>query len=375
MSGSGGWDHGGPSPGGGDFSGIDASTTVNPFPPPALLEDLPRALREARRYPDPDAGELRKSLARRFSQEARRLATGPGATALLYALIRDRSVRRVLLFSPIFSEFAQAAESAGKPVVRIPPDLLLSFYRMEAGSPVVEEAGERWGIDPVFPGSRGVGSGDLAVLENPVSPTGQEFSQEEVRALGHAMARAGGTLLVDESFQDFLGNRGSVLTWAGVPGAGLAVLRSATKITGLPGIRTGLLAGDPEILSRIRNAFGPWSTGALETAVLAWWGAQEGPGDFGWREEVRENLSRALLDRGMAVLPGSGPFLLVRPGWREEEGMRVRARLLSRGLRIRLATGFGPPAGGGLVRLGFAAFLDPERVADILEEGLRPDNT
>ena len=354
------WDHGGPPPGDAGLSRIDASTTVNPFPSSDLAGILKEAIARARTYPDPVSGNARSSLARKFSLDPDRIATGGGATVLLYTLIRDTSVRRLILFEPVFSEYERAARMAGIPVCRIPPDMRLPY----SGGQNDGLAPCRWGIDPESVDGRTIVPGDLAVLVNPVNPTGQEFSCEQVIKLAMALSARGGSLLVDESFQDFIDNRSSVLSAAGE--GGISVLRSLTKISGFPGLRTGYLAGDISRMARIRRALGPWSTGTLEQELMIWASQRSVSSDFGWKEEAKDALHSILLRAGIPYVSGAGPFVFIRPGWCSSEGKNARERLWRQGIRIRLGNGFGPEEGEQFIRLGFEAFFKGEALVSAL---------
>ena len=348
-----GWDHGGPAPGEGGRPALDASTTVNPFPDPELLAFLGGELSLARSYPEPWATDCRERIGARHRLSPERIVTGPGATLLLYRLFGLLPFRRLLLPEPVFSEYGRAADIAGLPVLRIPPGLDLSLSNGRTC---------RWGID-LDRAEWEIRPGDLMVLVNPVNPTGQEFPASRLLALSRRLGAEGGALLVDESFQDFLDNRSSVLSQAGEEG--LLVLRSLTKITGLPGIRTGYLVGPPEISGRLREAMGPWSTGLLEQGVIRWAMERGKASDFGWNGEPRDRLRAGLERIGIPCLPGEGPMILVRLGLSSDEGRACRLRLLGQGVRIRLAEGFGPPEGARFLRIGFEAFSDPERFLEI----------
>ncbi len=349
-----GWDHGGPAPGERGPILLDASTTVNPFPSPELLALLKHELGKARRYPDPWAEGCREAIAVRHRLPADRIVTGGGATLLLYQFLGTEPVRRLILPEPVFSEFGRAAEKAGIPVLRIPPALDLPF----SGGGAL-----RWGIDLEGAWPRFL-PGDLMVLVNPVNPTGQEFPASRLRTLARRLGEAGGTLLVDESFQDFVDNRSSLLSWAGE--GGLLVLRSLTKIVGLPGIRAGFLAGPEEMAGRLRTRMGPWATGHLEEVVVRWAMERRAASGFGWDPRFRESLLEGLDRLKIPWVLGEGPMVLAGPGWSDSEGRTFRTRLASRGIRIRLAEGFGPPEGARLLRIGGEAFSDPDRFLEIL---------
>ena len=357
-----GWDHGGPAPGEASRCRLDASTTVNPFPSPELKEKLKAALDEAGDYPDPMAGEALRAIGRRFSLSPARVAVGGGATLLLYALLGSGSFSRIVGFAPLFSEYLRAARVSGLSLLSLPPTGRIP-WEGEVGVALRALFGGRelpWGIDPrslpeILPG-------DLVILVNPVNPTGQEIPREEVLELFRRVSGAGGALLVDESFQDFLGNRSSVLSYAGE--GPLYVLRSLTKITGLPGLRAGFLAGPEQQLGRMKGRLGPWALGTLEQALVSWsMEAGESTG-FGYRPEGKLSLRSELLGAGWAIVPGEGPFLLASPNLEVRECRERGDRLRERGVRLRLCTGFGPSGGEVLLRLGFEALLRPRELVE-----------
>ena len=356
------WDHGGPAPGESPLCRLDASTTVNPFPSPSLLARLGKALGEAGHYPDPLSSGALRAIGRRFGTASGRVVVGGGATLLLYALLGSGAFSRIVGLCPLFSEYRRAAEVAGLPLLPVLPTRILP-WRGTVGPPLRAAFGEKglpWGLDPealpeILPG-------DLVVLVNPVNPTGQEFARLELLEIFRKVSQAGGALLVDESFQDFLGNRSSVIDGAGE--GPLLVLRSLTKITGLPGVRAGFLAGPEPLLRRIREGLGPWALGTLEQALVTW-AMEEGDRDrFGYRPEAKDALLSELVRSGWAVLPGEGPFVLASPNLGEEACRSRAIALRERGIRLRLASGFGLFGGDILVRLGFEALSRPRELVE-----------
>ncbi len=346
------WDHGGGLP---LIEGIDASTTLNPFGPSFSLQGL---LRENEHklayYPDPFSQSVCRCLSEVTGIPAENILPGPGATALLYRLIGSLLPSRLLLPFPIFSEYPKAANTFGIPVCPI-----------EAGGAL---PGCLWPVDPGF--SRTIDQvrkGDLVVLVNPVNPTGEELSREILQDLLIRLDHCGAFLLVDESFQDFIGERSSLLGEVKRGAPGLLILKSFTKRTGIAGLRTGVLFGHEATLDRIRREMGPWATGTLEQEVMK--SLLKDPGVF--REQcvgIRDRLSQlaALLSlQDRIVITGAGPFLMVRTGWGQNAGTRAQESLLS-GVRLRIATGFGPAGGEDWVRVGFQGLLFPHRILSVL---------
>lgn len=367
MTGPGGppdWDHGGF---GGEFpSGrpvLDTSTTVNPFGPPFSIDGLLAGIRDRMpAYPDPWAHGVERALSDRICAPVDRIVFGPGATALLYRWVETVRPKRMILFEPIFSEFGRAAERFGIPVLRVPPGGSLTFKGAQPS-----QRARRWKIDLAVFRER-LEPGEFAVIVNPVNPTGQEFSKDELAAFWARVGSPGAGLLVDESFQDFVGNRSSVAGCEGSGDSGWTVLKSLTKITGLPGVRTGYLAATPALAPKLRTAMGPWSTGAVEQAVGQAWSqsAQEEAEGVRRLYAARDRFLEDWIASGQTAFEGTGPFLWLYSGW-GEDAPKIRDRILREsGVYLRIGTGFGPDGGGNFLRMGFEAFRDPGRVMDAL---------
>lgn len=360
------WDHGGMSFSDGreDSSLLDASTTVNPFGPPfSIQETIARASRGFDRYPDPWGENILSILSDCLSVSAEHLVVGPGSTALLYRWVEAVRPARLVLFEPIFSEYRKAALLYGIPCETISASVPIPFK-----GELCPDPRQYWGIDLSAPLS--LRSGDYLVLVNPVNPTGQEFSRECLLELWKKVSASGAGLLLDESFQDFLENRSSLLPEIGEGNEKLSILRSLTKVTGLPGIRTGWLAGGPKLVSSLRLRLGPWAIGALEEAVIFHWSRSAGEAKILFRRvrAAREELSALLVRQGVPVAEGESPFLFVFTGWGPDAHRRKESIFHRFGVYLRVAEGFGPDSGMDYIRLGFGAFQNPGKIVTLLTE-------
>lgn len=355
------WDHGGllPENAPREKDILDASTTVNPFGPPFSLEDLLAGIGKGwTSYPDPWSASLSSRIARRMGLPADCLVPGPGATALIYRWMETVRPRRLVLFEPIFSEYPRAAGVYGIPVLRVPGGVPLVFA---GGRP--ESAGE-WGVD--F-GRFEPQAGDWVVLVNPVNPTGQAFSMRQAQEFFVRLARAGAGLLLDESFQDFLENRDSLLGSIAPDNPFLSVVRSVTKVTGLPGIRTGWLASSRETVQKIRQSLGPWALGVLECGVMDRYYALP-DWNFDRIRQARDRLFAFFVSVGLPVAEGFSPYLFVHTSWgRKAPEWRDRF-FRERGVFVRIAEGFGPRSGSDYVRLGHQAFEKPSVIEELFSE-------
>ncbi len=145
---------------------------------------------------------------------------------------------------------------------------------------------------------------DVVVVVNPNNPTGRLLPPAELVA-------AGGLLVVDEAFIDFLPQEMSL---AGALPPRTVVLRSFGKSYGLAGLRLGFAIASPDIAVRLREELGPWAVSgpALEVGRLAL-------NDGAWLRKARDRLvvdcarlDDFLREAGFEILGGTALFRLAR---------------------------------------------------------------
>jgi histidinol-phosphate/aromatic aminotransferase/cobyric acid decarboxylase-like protein/adenosyl cobinamide kinase/adenosyl cobinamide phosphate guanylyltransferase len=284
----------------------DFAVNVVPGPPSWLAAALREAVNEIGRYPDQRAAAAAVA-ARHDRPPAEALALNGAAEAfgLLAAALRPR---RAVVLAPSFTEPAAALRAAGH-------EPLLVHRRRETGF-----AAEPGAIPA---------DADLVFVANPCNPTGTLHPAETLAAL----ARAGRTVVVDESFMDLV--PGEPETLAGdrrTPG--LVVLRSLTKSLGIPGVRAGYLLGPRPTVARLGVLRQAWPVNTLALTALAAWAARDAPAAATAARVARERARlQADLGRipGVHAYPAAANFLLVRV----PDGPRVVAALRDRRIAVR----------------------------------------
>ena len=299
---------------------LDFAVNVWPTPPPRRLRTALTEALHGTTYPDESAA--RETIARRHRRPvAEALALG-GACEAFWLLAHALPVAHAVCVHPSFTEAEAALHAAGRRVTR-----------------VMRPPGD-WALQP----ERVPEDADLVVLANPNNPTGNLDPPAQIARL----ARPGRALLVDESFIDFVpGERGSLAGQRALPG--LIVLRSLTKIWGLPGLRAGYLLGPAELVERLAAHRQPWSVSAPALAAIEVCLAdRQTPAHLAAEVALaRADLQRRLTQtRGVRVWPAQANFLLAEI----PDGATLLARLADEGIAVRPCASF-PGLGSNHIRL------------------------
>ena len=290
---------------------VDLAVNVTDEPQPAwLTHALSDAMTRIGAYPDPRAAE--KAVSRRHGRSPAEVLATSGAAEAFTLVARARPWRHPVVVHPQFTEPEVALTAAGHAVHR-----------------VVTRAEDGFRLDPeAIPDEA-----DLVVIGNPTNPTSALHPVTDLRRL----LRPGRVVVVDEAFMDAVPGERASLT--GVPMPGLVVLRSLTKLWGLPGIRAGYVVGDGEVVAELRRQQPPWSVSTPALAVLVATAGDEAVAEAERRARL-VTTQRAILVDGLTELgvpvagPAAGSFVLARPG------AGTHARLRAAGFAVRRADTF-----------------------------------
>jgi histidinol-phosphate aminotransferase len=292
---------------------LDLAVNVHGDGPPAHVRAaMVAALDGAAAYPD--ARSTRAALAARHDRDPAEVLVTAGAAELFWLLPRVARVALAAVVHPSFTEPEAALRAAGVPVTH-----------------VLRDADRGWHLDPAAVPD----AADLVVLGNPSNPTG---TLEDPAALA-ALCRPGRLVVVDEAFIDFVADPAASLAGrADLPG--LVVVRSATKLWGLAGVRAGYALAPAGLVRRLDAARQPWPVGVEALAAL-----RVIADDEAHRRAVAAEVAGARADllTGLAEVPGvtawdgAANFVLLRvpeqPG-----GRAVAAALRERGIAVRTST-------------------------------------
>ncbi|SFN65964.1 threonine-phosphate decarboxylase CobD [Xenorhabdus japonica] len=230
---------------------IDFSANINPLGAPERVKALIKnSLADIEKYPDVEYRHLHQAIAKAHQCDNAVVMAGNGATELIYAVTRYLHPKRALLLIPGFAEYRRALQQVGSEIIDYPlteetgfqPDLRL----LDALST----------IQP-----------DCIFIATPNNPTGLMPDSQFLQSLVKYCEKQGISLIVDESFIDFLpDNRGLIPQI--VVTEHLYILRSMTKFFAIPGLRLGyLVSGNTAGIAEMKHRREPWSINAFAARI------------------------------------------------------------------------------------------------------------
>ena len=292
---------------------VKLNTNESPFgPSPSALEAMRAAAAETLRlYPDPEAVELRETLAGHHGVRSDQVFVGNGSDEVIaHAFAALLKQARPLLF----------------------PDVTYSFYPVWA-----QLFGVAWEAVPLGDDMR-VRVEDFRrpagsiVIANPNAPTGIALPRAEIARL--LAEHPDIPVLVDEAYVDF-GGESAVPLIADHPN--LLVVHTMSKSRALAGLRVGYALGDSgliEALRRVKDSFNSYPLGRIAQAAAT----ASVRDDAYFRAScarvvaAREAMTGELVKLGFVVLPSRANFVFARHprkgGPELAAGLRERAVLV-----------------------------------------------
>ncbi len=300
-------------------------------PPPAAIAAIVEAAREAHRYPDGNARDLREAIGARFGLDPARIICGNGSDELITLLCTAYAGEgtEVIMSAYGFMMYDITGRASGARVLKV------------AEIPA-EGGGMKADIDGILaaagPRTR------IVFLTNPNNPTGTLLPNEELARL-RAGLRDDVLLVLDSAYAEYVTTPGYDAGEALVDAAGNTImLRTFSKIFGLGGMRVGWGYAPADIIDVLNRVRGPFNVASASQAA-----AVAALSEPGWIEKCvahntawRGRMVAALRAAGHDVWPSQTNFILVDFG--SPEGARAAdATLKSRGLIVRGMGGYGLP--------------------------------
>jgi threonine-phosphate decarboxylase len=265
----------------------DLSASLNPLGPPASVRPtLQDPVPWLRHYPDGEHTELRHVLAERFAVDPASLWCGNGSSDVLADVVAVVRPRRLVLLEPAFAEYRRIADRAGIPTAAL----------------VWDQERLRWPLSAL---DTLLQPGDLLVFSHPHNPSGLVWPRRLWADRVRSWLARNVRIVVDEAFMDFVDDA-AACTALPLVADGLIVVRSATKIFGLPGLRLGFGIGPPAIAETVRHTADPWRVSQLAQEVYR----------IAYQDQPFRDATAAWLQDALAWLGGTwqaDPRLYVAP--------------------------------------------------------------
>ena len=302
---------------------LDMSSNINPLGPvPGLLEHLRTSLDMLCVLPDVDGQRAARALAHLLDIDEATVLPGAGTTQFIYAACQALASRTVLILGPTYADYQDACRMQG-----IEPDLLLATAENSFSHDfnLFDDILSRY--DTVF-------------LCNPNNPTGWLIAHNQLRELCHNHPAI--RFIIDESYLPFVAGEKSM--GADLP-ENVAVLWSASKIFGIPGLRAGFLLARPKILLSFQNLRQPWSMNSLAQEAISYLGQQKDAVQaFLARthqhiQHEKQEFCQILQAAGLTLYPSASSYILMKllPG---QNAATVSACLQEKRILIRNCSNF-----------------------------------
>ncbi|MBC8591411.1 pyridoxal phosphate-dependent aminotransferase [Wansuia hejianensis] len=300
---------------------IDFSSNINPLgPPKGLYEKLIESFHTLNSYPDIQYRKLKASIGKYLNCNKDNVVVGNGAVEILNNFIFTG--KRILVFTPSFSEYELRAIAHGKEVKRIP-------YKEDftIDTSIIKEE---------------IKKGDLLILGNPNNPTGLRIEKDVLLQVYEIIRKKEGYLLLDEAFYEFCpSDYDSIELFKDKDYENIGIIRAATKFFALPGIRLGYGCASRKKVEELKKIELPWTINSLADSA----------GQFIFKDKEYIKNSRAYIERerkyllkelkkipGIKVYDTQVNYILIKLiDWDEEYVFKF---FLNRGIIIRKCKSF-----------------------------------
>ncbi len=300
---------------------IDMSSNLSPFGMvPGLQDALLARFSEIGFLPESNSETLCEIFAEKYGVQREQVLAGNGTTEFIYALPAGLACTRAVSIEPTYSDYRRASDWAG---------LEVEIF------PLLPEDGFRLDFERLAKELQG---GELVFLCNPNNPTSGMSSSAAIHEF--ICAHPDSYFLVDESYLPFV--REPSLVRFDLPDNAF-ILRSASKIYGIAGMRLGFLVATEKNMQVLAQKRKPWGVNRL--AQLAGEFLLQHGDDYveqvvSFLEETRPKVVAELSSiPGVEVMPGSANFILCRLS-DNITAEQLREEMLSQRIMVRNCSNF-----------------------------------
>jgi threonine-phosphate decarboxylase len=188
-------------------------------------------------YADPDYVSLKQALKNRYPIPANAdIEVFNGASAAIFALLRYLQPQDLVLYTPLYGEYAQAGTQLGCK--------LHNINRFHALSTAVPQ-------------------NSTVIFVNPSTPDGTYYDLHELFARWQA---ANCTIIIDESFLDFCSDESVISQLEQYEK--LYLIKSLSKFYGCAGIRIGFIAASAENIAELKRYEPAWKLSSFDMLYM-----------------------------------------------------------------------------------------------------------
>ncbi len=308
---------------------IKLASNENPLGmPDSAQQAITKMMAEVGRYPDANAFDLKRALAKRYQVPEEWLALGNGSNDIL-----ELAAKAFLApgKSAVFSQYSfvvypLATKSVGAEAIVVPATDGLG-HDLDAMQKAIREDTK------------------LVFIANPNNPTGTYLTPAQIESFLNAVPPHV-MVVLDEAYNEYLepALRFESSQWVH-RFSNLIVSRTFSKAYGLAGLRIGYAMAQAEaadLLNRVRQPF--------NCNVLAQAAALAALADRAFLEKTYQlnrdgyhQLVNAFDDLKLTYVPSYGNFVLVKVGDDAGAGERVNLKLLKAGIIVRPVGNYGLP--------------------------------
>jgi histidinol-phosphate aminotransferase len=304
---------------------VKLASNENPLgPSPKASAAIGTCLASLARYPDGNGFALKAALAEYLQVAPETITLGNGSNDVLDLIAR---VFLTPAQEAIFSQYAFA---------------LYPILTQIQGAKAVVIPALRWGNDLAAMARAITANTRLVWIANPNNPTGTWVTEEDLETFLQSVPQEV-LVVVDEAYHEYARRPGypDCVPWVSrYPN--LIVTRTFSKAYGLAGLRVGYAVSQPvlaELLNRVRQPFNV-SLAAQVAGIAALEDTAHLADSIAVNRTGLQQLSEALTEMGLEVIPSAGNFLCVETG---PEAGRLYQELLRRGIIVRPLANYGMP--------------------------------
>lgn len=304
---------------------LDFSANINPLGMPDTAKNaIINGIDKYEAYPDYSSRQLRNALSIFYNFDADRIVCGNGAADLIFRICLALRPKKVLIPSPTFSEYEEAAKISGGVVHN---HILREQENFDVTLKIIES------IDK---------DTDMVFLCSPNNPTGRAIDLRIIEAILIKLQENKGILVLDQCFVHFLLDEDEYFAINLLKKYdNLIILGAFTKIFAMAGLRLGYaLFGSKDIAAKIENTLQPWAVSTVASEA----GCAALSRDFinktkQYVKEQRDFLTNSLSDIGIRVFESQANYILIKSDQNILDG-DLADEALKHGVLIRKCSNF-----------------------------------